>query len=76
MIYFKKLVRRIPFYLRKRFKKKYILIQSDDWGMEQSLSIDGVNYLEKNFGKKNFTRWTRDSLESVDDLSLLFDLLM
>tara|TARA_S200000501_G_scaffold367155_1_gene403076 strand:- start:4109 stop:5182 length:1074 start_codon:yes stop_codon:yes gene_type:complete len=71
-----KTIDKIPFYLRKRFTKKYIVIQSDDWGMEQSKSIQGINYLRKKFGEENFTRWTTDSLETIDDLSLLFELLM
>ena len=63
----------IPFIFRKRFKKKYIVIESDDWGMELSISIDGINYIKKKYGIENFTRWTTDSLESVEDLSLLYD---
>lgn len=65
----------IPFIFRKRFKKKYIVIESDDWGMELSISIDGINYIKKKYGIENFTRWTTDSLETVEDITLLFDLL-
>ena len=34
-----KTINRIPFYLRRRFTKKYIVFQSDDWGMKQAKSI-------------------------------------
>tara|TARA_B100000579_G_C22725390_1_gene801470 strand:- start:104 stop:1177 length:1074 start_codon:yes stop_codon:yes gene_type:complete len=71
-----KTINRIPFYLRRRFTKKYIVFQSDDWGMEQAKSIEGINFIKKKFGKENFTRWTTDSMETTDDLSLLFELLM
>ena len=64
-----------PYFLRRRFKEKYIVIESDDWGLEHSISIEGIDYLKRQYGSENFTRWTTDSLETLEDISLLYDLL-
>ena len=65
----------LPYLLRKRFNKKYIIIESDDWGMSQNTSYSGIEFLEKKFGREKFTRWTTDSLETCEDLNLLFGIL-
>ena len=70
-----KLYKYLPYLLRKRFNKKYIIIESDDWGMSQNTSYSGIEFLEKNFGREKFTRWTTDSLETCEDLNLLFGIL-
>ena len=70
-----KLINYIPFYFRKRFKNKYIIIESDDWGMAGSMGKDGIRYLESKYGYENFTRWTKDSLETLEDVSLLYEVL-
>jgi len=64
----------LPFILRKKFNKKYIVIESDDWGM-MGASSEGIHYLANKYGKNNFSRWTTDSIETVSDLELLYDLL-
>ena len=65
----------LPFVLRKQFKKKYIVIESDDWGMMGAKSRDGIDYLAKIHGEENFSRWTTDAIETSEDLDLLFDTL-
>lgn len=65
----------LPYYFRKRFKEKYIIIESDDWGMERALTVETLEWMKSKFGKENFTRWTTDALETNEDLDLLFDLL-
>ncbi len=64
-----------PFFLRKKFKEKFILIESDDWGLERALTEGSVEWMKKKYGKKQFSRWTLDSLETSDDLNELYDLL-
>ena len=64
-----------PFYFRKRFKQKFIIIESDDWGLTGAINKDGISYMKKNYGNQNFSRWTTDSLETVDDISLIYELL-
>ena len=65
----------LPYFLRKRFSGKYIIIESDDWGMKGSLDERGVKYCMKKYGKINCSRWTTDSLETAEDLTLLFELI-
>ena len=65
----------LPYLLRKKFNQKYIIIESDDWGMSQNTSYSGIEFLEKKFGREKFTRWTTDSLETCEDLNLLFGIL-
>ena len=65
----------MPHFLRRRFKNKYIIIESDDWGLENSISIDGINYVKKKYGVGKFTRWTTDGLETIEDISLLYKIL-
>jgi len=43
--------------------------------MAHSISIEGIDYLKRQYGSEKFTRWTTDSLETVEDISLLFDLI-
>ncbi len=57
-------------------KRKYVVIESDDWGSIRMPSLDIYKYLlKKGVGvdKNLFTKY--DCLESNDDLELLFDLL-
>ena len=75
MNYFKKLKYYSPYFLRKRFREKYIIIESDDWGLERALTFDTIQWMKKKYGEENFSRWTLDSLETSEDLNLLFDLL-
>ena len=65
----------LPHYLRKRFDEKYIIIESDDWGMERAPCIGSLEWMRKKYGEGNFTRWSTDSLETKEDLNLMFDLL-
>jgi len=43
--------------------------------LQGSLSYDGVELLENKFTRGDFSRWTTDSIETVEDLHLLYDLL-
>jgi hypothetical protein len=63
------------FRLRKKFKDKFIIIESDDWGLERALTFESISWMKKRFGEMHFSRWALDSLETSEDLNLLFDLL-
>ncbi len=65
----------LPYYLRKKFNEKYIIIESDDWGLERALSFDSIESLEKKYGRNKLSRWTYDSLETPEDLDELFGVL-
>lgn len=43
--------------------------------MERAWSEEGVAWAEATFGRENFSRWTTDSLETSDDLEILYSLL-
>lgn len=70
-----RILKHTPHILRKKFSDKYILIESDDWGLERTLNKESIAWLEKKFGKEKLTRWTYDSLETSDDLKQLFNIL-
>lgn len=63
----------LPYYLRKKFSDKYILIESDDWGLERAASLETIDWMKKKFGEERFSRWTFDTLETTEDLEILFD---
>ena len=65
----------LPHYLRKKFNDKYIIIESDDWGMERALNQDSVKWMEKKYGKERLSRWSYDSLETPEDLNELYNVL-
>ena len=69
------LLKHLPHYSRRKFKKKYIVIESDDWGLERAVNAESLKWLKSKYGAENFTRWTTDALETTEDLELLFDLL-
>lgn len=71
----KRVFKYLPHYLRKRFRKKFVIIESDDWGLERGIDEESIEWAKQKFGEKNFTRWTLDALETKDDLDLLFELL-
>lgn len=64
-----------PYYLRKKFDEKYIVIESDDWGLERGLTEDSIRSLEKKYGRDKLSRWSYDSLETTEDLNELYELL-
>jgi len=68
-------IKYLPHLLRKKIYEKYIIIESDDWGLERAPNVDCVSFIEKKFGKKNLTRWSYDTLETKEDLNYLYDLL-
>jgi len=70
-----KFFRYLPHYLRKKFKEKIIVIESDDWGMERAMSKDSISILKKKHSEEKLTRWTYDALETKEDIELLFGLL-
>ncbi|MEO6695003.1 MAG: hypothetical protein ABIY50_02285 [Ignavibacteria bacterium] len=65
----------LPFFLRKKFDEKYIIIESDDWGLERALSVESIEWMKKKFGENKFSRWTLDSLETSDDITGIYDVL-
>jgi len=65
----------LPFYLRKKFSDKYILIESDDWGLERAASAETIDWMKQKYGEDKFSRWTLDTLETTDDLEILFDVI-
>tara|TARA_B100000519_G_C14136588_1_gene387804 strand:+ start:560 stop:811 length:252 start_codon:yes stop_codon:yes gene_type:complete len=67
--------RYVPFYPRKRYKEKYIIIESDDWGMERFLNNNGINYLKHKYPYQSLSRWSADTLETVSVIGMLFELL-
>ncbi|MBK8382420.1 MAG: hypothetical protein IPL16_11140 [Ignavibacteria bacterium] len=65
----------LPFYLRKKISDKYILIESDDWGLERAVSSETIDWMKKKYGEDKFSRWTLDTLETTEDLEILFDVI-
>lgn len=67
--------RNLPYYLRKKFKDNYIIIESDDWGMERAIYPETIDWIKKKYGHEKFSRWTLDTLETPEDLEMLFGVL-
>ncbi len=67
--------RTLSFLLRKKITKKYVIIESDDWGLERAKDEHALQNVIKKYGKQNTSRWTDDALETIEDLDQLFDLL-
>ena len=65
----------LPHILRKKFNEKYIIIESDDWGLERAPSADSIKWLKKKYGSEKLSRWSFDSLETDEDLSVLYEVL-
>jgi hypothetical protein len=70
-----RLTRYLNYYLRKKFSEKLIIIESDDWGMERGLTPESLKWAEQKYGKKVFSRWTTDALETGEDLQKLMNVL-
>lgn len=68
-------IQSLAFYLRKRVQGKYIIIESDDWGLERAKHDEAIAWVEHKYGRDNFTRWTTDALETQEDLQELFYVL-
>lgn len=66
--------RKISFRLRKKITGKYVIIESDDWGLERARDSFAVQQIIEKYSEKNISRWTKDALETEEDLSLVFDL--
>jgi hypothetical protein len=65
---------RISFYLRKKVNKKYVILESDDWGLERAKDKNALEKIIEKYGEQNCSRWTKDSLETAEDLDQMFDL--
>jgi hypothetical protein len=65
----------LPHYLRKRFRKKFVILESDDWGLERAIEEESIEWARRKYGEENFTRWTLDGLETKKDLELLYQVL-
>ena len=68
------LKRKISFNLRKKVAKKYVILESDDWGLERAKDGDALQTIIDKYSAKKISRWTTDSLETVQDMDLLYDL--
>lgn len=69
------LKRKLSFHLRKKVEKKYVIFESDDWGLERAKDSTALQAIVDKYSKAKISRWTTDSLETVEDLDMLFDLL-
>lgn len=67
--------RKISFNLRKKIVKKYVIIESDDWGLERSKDDESLQTIINKYSPEKISRWTTDALETVEDMDLLYDLL-
>lgn len=56
-------------------KEKYIIIESDDWGLERALNNESVEWMKKKYTTDKMSRWSYDSLETEEDLNMLYDVL-
>ena len=65
----------VCFHLRKKTRRKIIVIESDDWGLERALDQRALRWMKENFGERSFTRWSTDALETKQDLELLYSVL-
>lgn len=61
--------------MRKKFNDQFIIIESDDWGLERALNEDSIKWIEKKYGKDKLSRWSYDSLETPEDLNDLYFIL-
>ena len=62
-----------PYIFRRRFKEKYIIIESDDWGLHHSKSIEGVEYIRKKYGYEKVDYVTiQNQLSGLIGENLLF----
>lgn len=71
----KRILMSVKFRLRRKISGNYIVIECDDWGLERALHQEAVNWVERKYGRHQFTRWTTDSLETEVDLFELYNLL-
>lgn len=65
----------LPHYLRKKFSEKLLMIESDDWGLERGINEHSIEWARKKYSQSDFTRWTLDALETVEDLDALYSVL-
>ena len=65
----------LPHFLRNKQKKKFIIIESDDWGLERALTEDSIEWMKKKYTPEKLSRWSYDSLETEDDLNELFEVI-
>jgi hypothetical protein len=65
---------KISFHLRKQVTKKYVIFESDDWGLERAKDDNALQTIIDKYSKNKISRWTTDAIESVEDLEMLFQL--
>ncbi len=51
-----------------------MLIESDDWGLERAKDENALGKIIEKYGSRNCSRWTKDCLETVEDLDQMFEL--
>lgn len=66
--------RLISYYLRKKVDQKLLVMESDDWGLERARDSNALEAIISKYGAERISRWTKDSLETVDDLVMIYDL--
>ncbi len=65
----------LPHFLRNKLKQKYIIIESDDWGLERALDKQSVEWMKKKYTPEKMSRWSFDSLETEEDMNKLYEVL-
>ena len=63
----------LPHFLRNKLKQNYIIIESDDWGLERALDKQSVEWMKKKYTPEKMSRWSFDSLETEEDMNKLYD---
>jgi len=59
----------------KKYQKKILIIESDDWGSIRTSSADALKILQKEGYDFSSAVYSYDALETEEDLELLFDVL-
>jgi hypothetical protein len=68
-------LRLLSFKLRKKIDQKYVIIESDDWGLERAKDFDSLEKCKRKYGEELFSRWSTDALETTEDLDYIYDLM-
>lgn len=66
----------LPHFLRNKLTQKYIIIESDDWGLERALMNESIEWMKNKYTAEKLSRWSYDSLETCEDLDKLYGVLI
>ena len=67
-------VKKASSFLGKKINKKIVVLESDDWGIMRAVDQKCLDYFLEKYGVSKATRWTLDTLETTEDLNLMYDL--